>query len=246
MPFLTALACGLLALGFAAFFGSVFLLILAAPLLVLAGVLWRFIKVGYILGTILSALFLVLFAPNIISGLTQFADFGLWLLTMVLAPGLVILLMYSVLGIKLAWRKGAPTTSGRVVTMSSILAFLAVGFIVGGVTIGALANGQILGVVHSSNARAEIVIAPGASNGIPQPYFPANFTTKVGSVVTWLNNDTVTHTVTSVSVPSGANSFDSGNLNYGLKFSVTLTVPGTYTYYCAIHPSMKGTITVTT
>ena len=39
--------------------------------------------------------------------------------------------------------------------------------------------------------------------------------------MTWANNDTATHTVTSTSVPAGAKSFDSGNLPYGNKFSVT-------------------------
>lgn len=38
-------------------------------------------------------------------------------------------------------------------------------------------------------------------------------------------------------VPDGASVFDSGNLAPGETFSVTLSVPGTYTYFCRIHPN---------
>jgi len=45
-------------------------------------------------------------------------------------------------------------------------------------------------------------------------------------------------------VPSGAASFDSGNMNAGAKFSYTFTVAGTYTYYCQYHSWMQGTVIV--
>jgi plastocyanin len=62
--------------------------------------------------------------------------------------------------------------------------------------------------------------------------------------VTWKNNDPVPHTVTSTSVPSGANSFDSGNMNGNATYTVTFTVDGTYQYKCTYHPWMHGTINV--
>jgi plastocyanin len=66
--------------------------------------------------------------------------------------------------------------------------------------------------------------------------------------VTFTNNDAanggIHHTVTSTSVPSGAASFNSGDMALGAKFTVMFTVPGTYQYYCAYHPWMVGTITV--
>src|SRR5215210_1824892 len=72
---------------------------------------------------------------------------------------------------------------------------------------------------------------------------PPNITVAPGTTVTWVNADRAPHTVTATD-PAGA--FDSGTLQPGQSFSVTFTQPGTtYAYYCAIHPSMTGTVTVT-
>jgi plastocyanin len=72
---------------------------------------------------------------------------------------------------------------------------------------------------------------------------PPNITVAPGATVTWVNNDQAPHTVTATD-PAGA--FDSGTLQPGQSFSFTFTQPGTtYAYYCAIHPSMTGTVTVT-
>jgi predicted lipoprotein with Yx(FWY)xxD motif/plastocyanin len=66
-----------------------------------------------------------------------------------------------------------------------------------------------------------------------------SITIAVGASVTWTNNDSVAHTVT-----ADDGSFDSGNLDSGKTFSFTFTKAGTYTYHCAIHPNMTGTIVV--
>jgi plastocyanin len=71
---------------------------------------------------------------------------------------------------------------------------------------------------------------------------PADLTVAVGDTVTWTNNDSAPHTVTS---SSGPTSFDSGNLATGGTFSFTFDTAGTYAYFCEIHPDMTGTITVT-
>ena len=68
---------------------------------------------------------------------------------------------------------------------------------------------------------------------------PGSISVAVGSTVTWTNQDSVSHTVT-----ADDGSFDSGRLAQGATFSQTFDTPGTYTYHCAIHPSMTGTITV--
>ncbi|HWU20364.1 MAG TPA: cupredoxin family copper-binding protein [Nocardioides sp.] len=64
---------------------------------------------------------------------------------------------------------------------------------------------------------------------------------KVGQTVTWINMDTAPHTVT---VSSGPVKFSSPNLQKGDTFSYTFTKAGTYSYYCAVHPDMKATVTV--
>jgi plastocyanin len=67
----------------------------------------------------------------------------------------------------------------------------------------------------------------------------------VNNTVVWMDEDPLQHTVTSLSIPHGATRFDSGILNQGQSFTWTFTVPGTYRYYCTIHPDwMRATITV--
>ena len=63
---------------------------------------------------------------------------------------------------------------------------------------------------------------------------------KVGEEVVWRNADAMPHTVTS----TDGGPLDSGQLGKGGEFSFTFKEPGTYSYYCRYHPSMKGTIIV--
>lgn len=60
----------------------------------------------------------------------------------------------------------------------------------------------------------------------------------VGETVRWENQDSVDHTVTSTSVPSGADSFDEQNMSPGDDFEVTFDTPGTYVYVCELHPGI--------
>ena len=73
-------------------------------------------------------------------------------------------------------------------------------------------------------------------------FAPAAVTVPVGTTVTWVNEDTVPHTVTSKSGPA---KFDSGQLASGASWSATFATPGTYDYYCADHPQMVAKITIT-
>ncbi len=73
-------------------------------------------------------------------------------------------------------------------------------------------------------------------------YSPAQMTVGVGTTVTWINKDSVSHTATSDNGPA---QFDSGTIATNQSYSYTFTMPGTYTYHCTIHPNMKATITVT-
>ncbi len=75
---------------------------------------------------------------------------------------------------------------------------------------------------------------------------PNAITVHVGTVVTWTNNDSIQHTVTSGIPNSPSGLFDSGTLNPGQGFSFTFTSVGTFPYYCRIHgAAMTGTVTVT-
>jgi plastocyanin len=69
---------------------------------------------------------------------------------------------------------------------------------------------------------------------------PDSLTVPAGTTVTWINRDIVRHTVTSTE-----GLFDSDRLGSGESFSYTFNEPGTFDYYCTIHPIMQGTVIVT-
>ena len=72
---------------------------------------------------------------------------------------------------------------------------------------------------------------------------PSQLTVKTGTVVKWTNQDGAPHTI--VSDTGSPAAFSSDSLSSGASYTFTFTQPGTYMYHCSIHPSMKGTIMVT-
>lgn len=79
-----------------------------------------------------------------------------------------------------------------------------------------------------------------ASVDISQMRFSApTVTIKAGGTVTWTNREGAPHTVTATD-----GSFGSSQLTSGDSFSHTFDEPGTYTYFCKVHPMMKATVVV--
>lgn len=70
-------------------------------------------------------------------------------------------------------------------------------------------------------------------------FTPETLTVKVGTTVTWTNNDSTTHRPV-----SDTGVFDSGDLPPGAAFSFTFNNTGTYSYHCSIHPYMTGKVIV--
>lgn len=70
-------------------------------------------------------------------------------------------------------------------------------------------------------------------------YDPETVTVQAGGKVTWQNEDSAEHTAT---LDDG--SFTTGALAEGKLKSESFKTPGTYTYFCEIHPQMKGTVKV--
>jgi plastocyanin len=70
-------------------------------------------------------------------------------------------------------------------------------------------------------------------------FAPQHATVKAGTTVTWINEDDAPHTVA-----SSSKLFKSKALDTGDKFSFTFTTPGTYEYFCSLHPHMMGAIVV--
>jgi plastocyanin len=71
-------------------------------------------------------------------------------------------------------------------------------------------------------------------------FSPATITVKAGTAVTWTNRDDIPHTV----VADDKSSFKSKVLDTGDKFTFTPAKPGTYPYFCSIHPKMTGKLIV--
>lgn len=68
---------------------------------------------------------------------------------------------------------------------------------------------------------------------------PQTITVKAGTEITWTNKDDIPHNVVAED-----KSFKSKVLDTDEKFTMTASKPGTYMYYCAIHPKMTGKLVV--
>jgi len=68
---------------------------------------------------------------------------------------------------------------------------------------------------------------------------PAELKVTVGTTVTWTNHDDIPHTAVSTD-----KMFKSKVLDTDEKFSFTFSKPGTYEYFCSIHPKMTGKVVV--
>lgn len=71
-------------------------------------------------------------------------------------------------------------------------------------------------------------------------FVPETLSVKVGDTVTWANEDSAKHTVTSET----GDEINSEELGKGGSFTHTFNEPGEYTYFCSLHPSMKARIIV--
>jgi plastocyanin len=90
------------------------------------------------------------------------------------------------------------------------------------------------------SARAAATPADATAVGIDNFSFtPKEITIAKGTTVTWVNHDDVPHTVV-----NGDKVFRSKALDTDDQFSFTFTEPGTYTYFCSVHPMMTGKVIV--
>ncbi len=124
---------------------------------------------------------------------------------------------------------------------------------------GSTRRGRVWGraVMGAAVVLVGLGIAAGLSAGPPEPavvsaapagpqieikehkYRPATLTVQAGTTVTWVNHDEDVHTVT-----SSSQAFASRGIDTDETFAYTFTKPGTYTYFCSLHPLMNATIVV--
>ena len=106
-------------------------------------------------------------------------------------------------------------------------------------------------VVESTPVEYSGVISLPEGSGSPgcdetnECYIPFNVSVSAGEEITWSNDDSAAHTVTSGIPAEGPDgNFDSSLFMAGGTFSVTLDESGEYPYFCMVHPWMIGNITV--
>ena len=94
--------------------------------------------------------------------------------------------------------------------------------------------------LSSVSANAQSRPAPAQEVKIDNFSFgPATLTVAAGTTVTWTNRDDIPHNVVST-----ANMFKSKVVDTDEKFSYTFAKPGTFPYFCSIHPKMTGQVVV--
>ena len=112
--------------------------------------------------------------------------------------------------------------------------------------------GAVTFIACSSGAGSPTPASSGAAGGGAKTaavtikgfaFGPASVTIAKGGTVTFTNNDGTTHTISSGVAPTKDGKFDK-ELSGGSETTITFDAPGTYTYFCNIHQTMKGTVTV--
>ena len=90
-----------------------------------------------------------------------------------------------------------------------------------------------------SGPSSSVSIPIGAATLTTTAFSPDVADVAVGTTVTWTNTDSVPHTST-----SNETGWDSKTVAPGGRFSSTFLTAGTFSYHCAIHPGMVGTLVV--
>jgi amicyanin len=89
--------------------------------------------------------------------------------------------------------------------------------------------------------------APVSANTIAiknSAFDPQTLTVGAGSIVRWENHDNVPHRIVFIDTAGRDTDVDSGVLSSSQSWSSRFATPGTYDYYCTIHPDMTGTVIV--
>jgi plastocyanin len=98
---------------------------------------------------------------------------------------------------------------------------------------------------HSLAAAKVAARASGPANGPVEVkidnfnFMPGDLTVAAGTTVTWVNHDDVPHTVRTMDGAIKSKALDTDD-----KFSMTFDKPGTYEYFCSIHPKMTAKVVV--
>jgi len=133
------------------------------------------------------------------------------------------------------------------ISMRKLILLLALGILLFGCTQNS--GGNNYGTMPT-NSTGTVATTPSGSGGVGTihtihiknfAFDPADITIKKGDTVVWANDDAAPH-----SIKSDSGTFDQSLISPGSTAQHTFTnAPGAYPYSCGIHPSMHGTITIT-
>ncbi|HET7391500.1 MAG TPA: plastocyanin/azurin family copper-binding protein, partial [Nitrososphaeraceae archaeon] len=100
--------------------------------------------------------------------------------------------------------------------------------------------------VLGQTAASVSIVKAASSPSISKPYDPSPLRVKSGTSVTWTNNDSTLHTVTSGLPEQGAlgTLFDSNVIAPGKTFTYAFNKAGAFDYSCTLHPTMRGQVVV--
>ena len=129
------------------------------------------------------------------------------------------------------------------------LAGLAAGDVRGPLLLGACSSDDdttATEAADSSSTSSSAAVNMGPTVEVTEfAYSPSAEDVTAGETLTWKNEGTANHTVTPEKAADGSSPFDSTQLEPGETFVQTFNTPGTYAYFCSIHPDrMSGTIVV--
>jgi plastocyanin len=105
--------------------------------------------------------------------------------------------------------------------------------------------------ISSETLPSAFTVSTAEGSGVPgceetnECFLPYEVTVAVGATVTWSNDDTAAHTVTSGNISDGVDGlFDSSIFMSGTTFEFTFDDVGDYDYFCMVHPWMTGIVHV--
>jgi amicyanin len=107
--------------------------------------------------------------------------------------------------------------------------------------IASTALGAVVGSILAAGVLLARADGPASAVSIDNFTFtPPSLTVKAGTTVTWTNRDDIPH-----GIASSNNAFGKSKaLDTDDSYSFTFTTPGTYQYFCYVHPHMVGTVVV--
>ena len=116
--------------------------------------------------------------------------------------------------------------------MNTLITKITIAALLSGFSLSAL-SGEMKDASSSGAGENKIEIKDFAFN-------PQTITVKSGEKITWINRDEEPHTVVSV----GKQFKKSSALDTDQTYTIVAGAPGTYSYFCSVHPKMTGTIIV--